>query len=441
MYIFKSKRISAAVAAVVMALGIAGCNSSDGSEISSTGGSESGSVSCSTSSSTSSSVSGSTGGSTSSSVSSSASGSASGSVSSSTSSSASSSVSGSTSGSASGSVSSSSSGSLSSSASGSTYSNVEEANALAERTRVDFEKFMSEAEAQGYGAGQDTLNVDLVVLDIEKGKWSCTVDDSERYNLTDFTKFAEEKLCAEFSEKYADLDNSTLVFSVFDGECTGAFCVDCAYGEIGEGFEIFDLGLRGGEFPASYKWNGGSAGKVIDTKSGKKYTVGTSPVVPMNEAAEVRPDDDSISYSYRNAKAMYATLNGVIQNAEKRGFGLNKLSEPHTLILDGSFGTFSIRLDDELAASPENNAKFCMEYNRAVQDEHDYSSVCVIAYIVNGECKGIVFLNGGGAYDFVEEYPQYADFEKGSYHWDSAEELGSVNGITMGVYPELAYAE
>lgn len=393
MDIFNGKRLLAAAASVMLAFGIVGCNASEGSA--------SGSTSSSVSGSTSSSVSGSASGSTSSSMSSSTGASISGSIS----------------------------------------SDVEEANALAQKARADFEEFLSEAKEEGHGAGSDTFNVDTVVLDVNNGKWSCEVDDAERYNLTDFSKYAEEKLCGEFSKKYKGLDNITLVFVMCDGECTGTFCVDCPFEDIGEGFEIFDFGLRGGEFPASYKWNGGSAGKTVNSKSGKVYIVGTSPVVPMNEAAEIRPDDDSISYSYRNAKAMYETLNGVIRSAEKQGFGLNKLPEPHTLILDGMFGTFSIRLDDELAASPENNAKFCMEYNHAIKDEHDYSSVSVIAYIVNGECKGIVFMNGGGDYDLVKEYPQCADFEKGSYHWDSAEKIGRVNGVTMGVYPELAYAE
>ncbi len=174
MDIFNGKRLLAAAASVMLAFGIVGCNASEGSAS----------------------------GSTSSSVSGSASGSASGSTSGSVSGSTSSSVSSSANSSASGSTSSSMSSSTGASISGSISSDVEEANALAQKARADFEEFLSEAKEEGHGAGSDTFNVDTIVLDVNNGKWSCEVDDAERYNLTDFSKYAEEKLCGEFSKKY-----------------------------------------------------------------------------------------------------------------------------------------------------------------------------------------------------------------------------------------------
>lgn len=333
----------------------------------------------------------------------------------------------------------------SSALSGSSISNVEEANALAEQARADFEKFLSEAENNGHGAGHDDLNVDLVVLSVENGKWKCEVDDSEGYNLTEFKEHAERQLPTEFSGKYKELNDVTLVFSLYDGECTGAFCVDSPFSEIGEGFEIFDLGIRGGEFPASYKWSGGEAGKTVNSKSGKSYTVGTSPVVSMNEAAVVKPDDDALSYAYRNAEAMYNTVNSFLKAADKQDFGLNELPEPHELIISASFGRYSADFDDELMTTPESMGKFCIEFVHAVKDEHEYSDMWAKAYIVNGECKGLVFMSSGdvdfSGFGIEYEYPTYADFEKGSYHWDSPEEIGCQNGVTMGVYPELSYAE
>lgn len=312
-------------------------------------------------------------------------------------------------------------------------SDVEEANALAAEAKAFFEAALADANAKGYGFERDTVNVDLIILSVDNGVWSCVSEST-----TDGAKRTEEQLLTEFAKKYTTLNNSTLVFSVFNGKCTGAFCVDSAFGDIGEGFEIFDLGLRGGEFPASYKWNGGSAGKVVNSKNGKTYMVGTSPVVPMNEVATVKPDDDALSYAYRNAKAMYATVNSFLKTAEKQGFGVKKLPEPHELLIEVSFGRYSVDFDDELIPDPAAMGKFCIRLCDAVKDEHDYSDAWVKAYIVNGECKGVVFMSAGG---FDEKYPSYADFEKGSYHWDSADEIGSKDGVTMGVYPELAYAE
>ena len=94
--------------------------------------------------------------------------------------------------------------------------------------------------------------------------------------------------------------------------------------------------------------------------------------------------------------------------------------------------------DDELMIDAESMAKFCMRLAHAVEDEYQYSDAWVKAYIVNGKCEGVVFMSSGGV---DVEYPSYEDFKKGSYRWDGEDDIGSVNGITMGVYPELSYSK
>lgn len=303
-------------------------------------------------------------------------------------------------------------------------SEVEAANKMAADGKKLFEEIFSDTDIKG-----DGVNADLVVVTADNGIWNCMADGDG---------YPEELFRSVFSKKYKDLKSAAFCFVVFNGKCTGAIYLDVPYGGVDEGFEIFDLGNNGGRFPASYKWSGDEAGIVVSKETGKTYAVGTSPVVEMNDAAVIHYDDDAHTYAYRNAKAMYRSLNNFLDGIEKRGLGINKLDEPHMLLIRVSYGGYGVDFDDELMIDAESMAKFCMSLTHTVKDEFQYSNAWVKAYIVNGKCEGVVFMSSGGG-DY--EHPTYADFKKGSYRWDSADDIGSVNGITMGVYPELSYSK
>ena len=235
------------------------------------------------------------------------------------------------------------------------------------------------------------------------------------------------------------MKSATFGFVVFNGKCTGAIYLGVPYSEIDEGFEIFDTGRNNGTFPVSFKWSGNKAGLVISKVTGKTYVVGTSPVVEMNDAAIYDPyKDDALSYAYRNAKAVYGSINRFLDTMGDNGLQINKLDEPHMLLIKVSYGGYGADFDDELMVDGESMAKFCMELFDAIKEEYQYSDAWIKAYIVNGKCEGVVFMSGNGG-DY--EHPSYDDFKKGSYRWDSADDIGSVNGVTMGVYPELSYSE
>lgn len=299
---------------------------------------------------------------------------------------------------------------------------VEAANKMAADGKKLFEEILAEAKVKG-----DGVNSDLVVVTADNGVWNCMTDGGE---------YPEELLRSAFAQKYKDLKSATFVFVVFNGKCTGAIYLGVPYGGIDEGFEIFDLGNNGGKFPAGYKWSGDETGIVVSKETGKTYAVGTSPVVEMNDAADVRYDDDAHTYAYRNAKAMYRSLNNFLDGPE--GLRIKKRDEPHMLLIRVSYGGYGVDFDDELMIDAESMARFCMSLTHAVENEYKYSNAWIKAYIVNGKCEGVVFMSSGGG-DY--EHPTYADFKKGSYRWDSAEDIGSVNGITMGVYPELSYSK
>lgn len=302
-------------------------------------------------------------------------------------------------------------------------SEVEAANKLAADGKKLFEELID--GAVGLGAS----NPDMVVLTADNGVWNCMTDEGE---------YPEELLRDAFANKYNDLKNAAFGFVIFNGKCTGVIYLGVPYSEIDEGFEIFDFGNNGGKFPASYKWSGDEAGIVISKETGKMYVVGTSPVVEMNDASILHYDDDAHTYAYRNAEAMYRSLNFFLDGMEEQGLQINKLAEPHMILINVSYGRYGVDFDDELMIDAESMAKFCMELSHAVKDEYQYSDAWIKAYIVNGKCEGIVFMSSGVG---DVEHPSYEDFKKGSYRWDSADDIGSVNGITMGVYPELAYSE
>lgn len=300
---------------------------------------------------------------------------------------------------------------------------VEAANKMAADGKKLFEEIITEINVKG-----DGVNSDLVVVTADNGVWTCMTDGGE---------YPEELLRDAFANKYNDLKSATFGFVVYKGKCTGAIYLDVPYSEIDDGFEIFDWGRNNGTFPASYKWSGKKAGFVVSKVTKKTYVVGTSPVVEMNDTAIFDPyKDDALSYAYRNAKAMYRSLNNFLDGPE--GLGINKLDEPHMLLIRVSFGGYGVDFDDELMIDGESMAKFCMELFDAIKEEYQYSDAWIKAYIVNGKCEGVVFMSGSGG-DY--EHPSYDDFKKGSYRWDSADDIGSVNGVTMGVYPELSYSE
>lgn len=298
---------------------------------------------------------------------------------------------------------------------------VEAANKMAEDGKKLFEDIVG--DAVGSGRSQ-------VVLTAENGLWSLMSDGGE---------YPEALLCTEFAKKFS-LKSASFGFYIYNGKCTGAIYLDVPYSEIDEGFEIFRLGNNNGAFPARFKWSGKEAGIVISKETGKKYVVGTSPVVEMNDAAIFDPyKDDARSYAYRNAEALYGSINLFLDGMGDSDLRINKLAEPHTILITASYGGYNVECDDELMPNEESKGKFCMELYHSIEDEYQYSDVWIKAYIVNGKCEGVVvFMSGSGGY---YEHPSYDDFKKGSFRWDSADAIGCVNGITMGVYPELAYSE
>lgn len=303
-------------------------------------------------------------------------------------------------------------------------SEVEAANKMAADGKKLFEEILADTKIKG-----DGVNSDVVVVTADNGVWSC---------MTDGEGYPEELLRSVFAQKYKNLKNAAFCFVVFSGKCTGAIYLSVPYSEIDEGFEIFDLGINGGKFPVSCKWSGDEAGIVVSKETGKTYVVGTSPVVEMNDAAVVRYDDDAHTYAYKNAKAMYRSLNNFLDGMENIGLRIKKLDEPHMILINVSYGRYGVDFDDELMIDAESMAKFCMRLTHAVEDEYKYSDAWIKAYIVNGKCEGVVFMSS----DIGDvEHPFYEDFKKGSYRWDSADDIGSVNGITMGVYPELSYSK
>ena len=298
---------------------------------------------------------------------------------------------------------------------------VEAANKMAEEGKKLFMDLID--DKVGSGTSQ-------VVLTAENGLWSLMADGGE---------YPEALLCTEFAKEFS-LKSATFSFMVYNGECTGAIYLDVPYSEIDEGFELFILDSKnGGKFPASFKWSGKEAGIVKSKETGKKYVVGTSPVVEMNAAAVFDPyKDDAKSYAYRNAEALYKSIDRFLDETGDRGLEINKLAEPHTILITASFGGYGVDCDDELFTDEESMGEFCMDLYHAIENEYQYTDVWIKAYIVNGKCEGVVFMSGSGG-DY--KHPSYEDFKKGSYRWDSAVDIGYVNGITMGVYPELAYSE
>lgn len=300
---------------------------------------------------------------------------------------------------------------------------VEAANKMAAEGKKLFEELI------GGAAGLGASEPDMVVLTAENGLWSC---------LTEGGEYPEALLCTEFAKKYS-LKSASFGFAVYKGKCTGAIYLDVPYSEIDDGFEIFDWGRNNGTFPASYKWSGKEAGLVVSKVTKKTYVVGTSPVVEMNDTAVFDPyKDDALSYAYRNAEAVYGSINRFLDGMEDNGLKINKLAEPYMILINVSYGRYGVDFDDELMVDGESMAKFGMELCDAIDEEYRYSDAWIKAYIVNGKCEGVVFMSSGGGY---YEHPTYADFKKGSYRWDGADNIGSVNGVTMGVYPELAYSE
>lgn len=341
-----------------------------------------------------------------------------------------------------------------------TNSEVEKANEIACDAQKIMMSFLSSCTMDGYGYYGDSEEVSYITLMVEDGVWRCK---SSMIGFTSTDKIswegsaggisgiadeasassAEEKLCIKFSQaevengtNFKELKNATFSFLIQYGNCTGAVYIDSPHSDLQGNFDFFAPADYGNKFPENYNWSGGKAGVVINTTTGKPIIVGTSPVVGMSESAPVLYDEDAAAYASRNAKELYATINTFIDSMEEQGITVNKLADLRTITVEISYGRYSTIIDDDLVLT-DKKGKFNLRLAHAIEDEYDYSHAWIKAYIVNGECKGIVFMAGSGGESY--SYPAYEDFQKGTYSWDSEEEIGSKNGITMGVYPDLAY--
>lgn len=347
---------------------------------------------------------------------------------------------------------------------------VERANKIAGTANDFLTAFLSDAIMGGYGYNGSDQTLSYIVLIVKDGVWSC---QSQMYGYgsndemswcgeakditaeTSFFKSAEEKLCAEFAsveiENFEGFENINGVFTfvISQGAPRTAFIEGSPEKIIIEmDLEMFNPKDYDGNFPEKYKWSGGEAGVAKDKKTGKNVVVGTFPVVKMGDEEIPRQEETAHTYAYKNAKALYETVNNFLTNyCPNNGIEINKLDEPQTITMTISYGRYNATADEDLV-SQDDYGKFIIRIINNVEDEYDYSSGWFKAYIVNGECKGIVFMANAAEdiEDFLSyplSYPSYEDFQKGSYPWDSPEpeDIGSVNGLTIGVYPELSYRE
>lgn len=345
---------------------------------------------------------------------------------------------------------------------------VERANKIAGTANDFLTVFLSDAIMGGYGYNGSDQTLSNIVLFVKDGVWSC---QSQMYGYgsndemswcgeakditaeTSFFKSAEEKLCAEFAsveiENFEGFENINGVFTfvISQGAPRTAFIEGSPEEIIIEmDLEMFNPKDYDGNFPEKYKWSGGEAGVAKDKKTGKTVVVGTFPVVKMGDEEIPRQEETAHTYAYKNAKSLYETVNNFLTSyCPNNGIEINKLDEPQTITMTISYGRYNATADEDLV-SQDDYGKFIIRIINNVEDEYDYSSGWFKAYIVNGECKGIVFMANAAEdiEDFLSyplSYPSYEDFQKGSYHWDSLEDIGYVNGIAMGVYPELPYEE
>lgn len=338
---------------------------------------------------------------------------------------------------------------------------VERANKIAGTANDFLTVFLSDAIMGGYGYNGSDQTLSYIVLIVKDGVWSC---QSQMYGYgsgdeiswcgeakditaeTSYFKSAEEKLCAEFAsveiENFEGFENINGVFTfvISQGAPRTAFIEGSPEEIIIEmDLEMFNPKDYDGNFPEKYKWSGGEAGVAKDKKTGKTVVVGTFPVVEMDDEEIPRQEETAHTYAYKNAAALYETVNNFLTNyCPDNGIEINKLDELQTITMTISYGRYNAAADEDLV-SQDDYGKFIIRIINNVEDEYDYSSGWFKAYIVNGECKGIVFMSH--EVDKSISYPSYEDFQKGSYHWDSLDDIGYVNGIAMGVYPELPYEE
>lgn len=338
---------------------------------------------------------------------------------------------------------------------------VERANKIAGTANDFLTEFLSDAIMQGYGYNGSDQALSYIVLIVKDGVWSCK---SQMYGYssndeiswcgeakditaeTSYFKSAEEKLCAKFAsveiENFEEFKNINGVFTfvISQGAPRTAFIEGSPEEIIIEmDLEMFNPKDYDGNFPEKYKWSGGEAGVAKDKKTGKTVVVGTFPVVKMSDEEIPHQEETAHTYAYKNAAALYETVNNFLTNyCPNNGIEINKFDEPQMITMAISYGRYNATADEDLV-SQDDYGKFIIRIINNVEDEYDYSSGWFKVYIVNGECKGIVFMSNK-----VEKnisYPSYEDFQKGSYHWDSLDDIGYVNGIAMGVYPELSYEE
>lgn len=339
---------------------------------------------------------------------------------------------------------------------------VERANKIAGTANDFLTVFLSEAIIGGYGYNGSDQALSYIVLIVKDGVWSC---QSQMYGYgsgdeiswcgeakditaeTIYFKSAEEKLCAEIAS--AEIDNfegfkninGVFSFVISRGLPRTAFIEGSPEEIIIEmDLDMFNPKDYDGSFPEKYKWSGGEAGVAKDKKTGKTVVVGTFPVVKMSDEEIPHQEETAHTYAYKNAAALYETVNNFLINyCPNNGIEINKLDEPQTITMAISYGRYNATADEDLV-SQDDYGKFIIRIINNVEDEYDYSDGWFKAYIVNGECKGIVFM-ANEVKDYPISYPSYEDFQKGSYHWDSPDDIGYVNGIAMGVYPELSYEE
>ncbi len=143
------------------------------------------------------------------------------------------------------------------------------------------------------------------------------------------------------------------------------------------------------------------------------------------------------------ASGIAETVNSYIVSMDTNGYGIKRNTTASTWSMTATGGTVSctVAAGDLTSASSSYSVDggYGGHLAATIKDQFTFKDAAATIYIKNAQVIGVVYYEGSA---MPQTIPTAADFEAGTYTWDSAKDndQGIAGGEVLGTYPQLKYA-
>lgn len=136
------------------------------------------------------------------------------------------------------------------------------------------------------------------------------------------------------------------------------------------------------------------------------------------------------------ASTLKTTMNSFITDMDAASKGIKRTDG--TITITVASGAVTADADAGLFSSTSSNkTAFDAALKTKIENDYTFKDAAVTCYIKNGVCAGVVYFAGA---PMPSGIPTATDFDNGTFGWDSADDVGILDGEIIGTNPALTYA-